>query len=60
MNRIGVLLFALLLSGGFCLLLALGHAVITFLCRVCRPFEEWAEDGIEAIDRMEDIDEWDD
>ena len=60
MNRIGVLLFALLLSGGFCLLLALGHAVITFLCRVCRPFEEWAEEGIEAIEQMEDIDEWDD
>lgn len=51
MNRIGVLLFALLFGGGVCLLLALGHAVITTFCRVCRPFEEWR--GIELQEEEE-------
>lgn len=53
MNKLGILLFALLLSGGFCLLLALGHAVITVLCRICRPFEEWRERGIELQEEEE-------
>ena len=60
MSKIGFIIICAVLTGGVCLLLALGHAVITFLCRVCRPFEEWAEEGIEAIEQMEDIDEWDD
>ncbi|MBQ9460688.1 MAG: hypothetical protein IJU51_02055 [Clostridia bacterium] len=54
MNKLGILLFALLLSGGFCLLLALGHAVISMMCRICRPLEEWRERGIELLERRED------
>ena len=54
MNRIGVLLFALLLSGGFCLLLAMGHALFSMICRICRPLEEWRERGIELLERQVD------
>lgn len=56
MNRIGVLLFALLLSGGFCLL-ALGHALFSMICRICRPLDEWRNEQIRIIEAWQEEDE---
>ena len=57
MTRLSGLLLALMIGGGFCLLLVLGNAVMAVLCRVCRPFEEWREHGIELLEMQEDEEE---
>ncbi|MBQ5490240.1 MAG: hypothetical protein IIT77_05795 [Oscillospiraceae bacterium] len=54
MTRLSGLLLALMIGGGFCLLLVLGNAVMAVLCRVCRPLEEWRERGIELLEMQED------
>ena len=54
MSKLGFILLAAMLLGSFCLLLALGHVVMNFLCMVCRPFEEWRERGIELLEMQED------
>jgi len=57
MTRLSGLLLALMLGGGFCLLLALGRIVIGTLFRICRPLEEWRERGIELLEMQEDEEE---
>ncbi len=57
MTRLSGLLLALMIGGGFCLLLALGRIVIGTLFRICRPLEEWRERGIELLEMQEDEEE---
>ena len=60
MTKIGIAVLCLFLLGGLCVLGAVGHAVLTVLCRCIRPFDEWRNEQIRIIEAWQEEDEEED